>query len=449
MEVFTHELKMKSKKRAVIALSTAVILIAVILFFNIDKAVSTIMILGLVCVMFITEFIPLIYTAACVPIMLYLSGCASVTQAFAGFSNKSVILFIGMFIVGGAIFRTGAAIGIGKIVLSKTGKSTKKLVAYVLLLTGVFSSVMSNTGCVAVLMPVCIAIADAAGIERKKILIPLAMMSSLGGTITLVGTPPNVTVNSIITEAGLGSFGFFEYAWVGLPLAIVGGLFLFFVYGREYGTSKNNSGELDIKIEPMDRKQILSVCILGTVVIAMATNIISLAVASVIAAIICLALGLCTGREALEDISWMTVFLLAGMLPMSSALDRTGAGKIIADAAVKLMGGNPSEFTVITVLFLIAGGLTQIMSNTATCALLAPIGIQIALTLHANPSGILMVIGIASSCAFMTPVATPPNTLVFGAADAKFTDYLKVGTPLFIIGYLASILVIPKVWPFF
>ena len=447
MEIYVHEFDIKSKRKTALALILTALLILSVRLFNIDKAVSTLIILAYVCILFITELVPLIYTAACVPIILYLSGCATTAQAFSGFSNDSVILFVGMFIVGGAIFRTGAATGIGNIVLAKAGNNIKRLVISILVLTAVFSSVMSNTGCVAVFMPVCIGIADAAAMDRKKLLIPLAMMSSLGGTMTMVGTPPNITVNSIYEESGLGSFSFFEYAWVGLPLTIIGGLFLFLVYGKNNHIKGKDSYE--IHTYPLSRRQIMSLVILAAVVLVMATNLISLSMAAVIAAVTCLAGGLCSGKDALEDIDWKTVLLFAGMLPMSSALERTGAGKLIADASVKLMGGHPSEFVAITVLFVIAGGLTQVMSNTASCALLAPIGLQIAEALGANPGGVLMAIGIASSCAFMTPMATPPNTLVFGAANAKFSDYLKIGTPLLIIGYLICILIIPRTWPFF
>ena len=134
---------------------------------------------------------------------------------------------------------------------------------------------------------------------------------------------------------------------------------------------------------------------------------------------------------------------------MFGTREKQGAGKMIANAAVRIMGGSPSEFVAISVLFLIAGGLTQVMSNTASCALLAPIGLQIAEALGASPAGVLMAIGIASSCAFMTPMATPPNTLVMGPGKIKFNEYLKIGTPLVLIGYVICILVIPRVWPFF
>ena len=103
---------------------------------------------------------------------------------------------------------------------------------------------------------------------------------------------------------------------------------------------------------------------------------------------------------------------------------------------------------MIALLFLVSCGLTQFMSNTGTAALLIPIGISISEELHVSPYAVVMAISIATSCAFATPVATPPNVMVMNPAGLHFIDYIKVGTPLFIIGYIVSVFIIPLVWPF-
>ena len=113
------------------------------------------------------------------------------------------------------------------------------------------------------------------------------------------------------------------------------------------------------------------------------------------------------------------------------------------------MGGSPSPMLVTIVLFTLSAGLTQFMSNTACTALLAPIGIGIAKGLGASPHAVMMAIAIAASCAFATPVGTPPNTLVLGPGGYKFNDYVKAGTGLVIVSGIVSIIVIPMVWPFF
>jgi sodium-dependent dicarboxylate transporter 2/3/5 len=136
-------------------------------------------------------------------------------------------------------------------------------------------------------------------------------------------------------------------------------------------------------------------------------------------------------------------------MPIATAMDKSGAGKMVADAVVSMLGGSPSPLLITAVLFLLSCGLTQFMSNTASTALLAPIGISIAKSIGASPHAVLMAIAVAASCAFATPVGTPPNTLVLGPGGYKFTDYVKAGSGLVIVCFIVSIIVIPIVWPFF
>jgi len=129
-------------------------------------------------------------------------------------------------------------------------------------------------------------------------------------------------------------------------------------------------------------------------------------------------------------------------------MDKTGAGKLIADTVVGMMGDNPNPYLLATVLFLISNVLTQFMSNTAAAALLAPIGISMAQSLGVSPKPVLMCLGIAASMAFATPMATPPNTLVLGPGNFTFNDYVKVGVPMCIISLIACVIIVPIFWPF-
>ena len=137
------------------------------------------------------------------------------------------------------------------------------------------------------------------------------------------------------------------------------------------------------------------------------------------------------------------------MLSVATAMDKTGAGKLIADTVVGMMGEHPNPIVLCAVLYLISNVLTQFMSNTASAALLAPIGISIAQTIGADPKPVLMAIGIAASMAYATPMATPPNTLVLGPGSFTFNDYVKVGVPLCVICFIVSVIIIPIFWPFF
>ena len=156
-----------------------------------------------------------------------------------------------------------------------------------------------------------------------------------------------------------------------------------------------------------------------------------------------------TEKQAYASIDWVTIFLFAGMMPIATALDKSGAGKLIADTVVGSLGASPNPLIVCAAMYLLSNILTQFMNNTATAALLAPLGISMAQSLHADPKAVLVSIAIAASAAFATPVATPPNTLVLGPGQYSFNDYLKIGIPLCIVGFVVMMIVIPIVWPFF
>jgi len=184
------------------------------------------------------------------------------------------------------------------------------------------------------------------------------------------------------------------------------------------------------------------------VVMAMDFKRIPLEMAAVIGAIFLVLTGCIKEQQAYRGIDWVTIFLFAGMMPVATALDKSGAGKIIADTVVNFLGAAPSPYMLTAVLFILSAGLTQFMSNTAAAALLCPIGISIANGIGVSPHAVIMAICIAASCAFATPVGTPPNTLVLGAGKYCFMDYVKAGTPLVILEGILCVALIPMIWPF-
>ena len=418
-------------------------------------AIITLVVLGIAAVLFITEIIPLAVTSMCIPVALTATGVVSPSSAFSGLSNSNVILFAGMFVVGGALFETGVAKLIGDFVVKISRGSESVMMLGVMIFTATLSSVLSNTGTVAVMLPVCIGIADAGGFARGRLLLPLAMMASLGGMISLVGTPPNNTVTMVLGDAGYRTFGFFEFAWIGIPLTIAGIIYLMTIgkkllpktTGKVDDSHVHNVG-LAQKKQPKS-KQIISTAILLVCVVIMATEIMPLHVAAVAGAMLAVITGCISEKEAYNAIDWTTIFLFAGTLSLATALDQTGAGKMVANAVIGLVGESTSPYVLMTACFILSAGLTQFMSNTASCALLAPIGLHIAAGMGASPHAILMTIGIAASAAFATPIATPPNTLVLGPGGLKFMDYVKIGLPLLLITYIGCLLIIPRVWPFY
>ena len=429
-----------------------------------DPAIITLCVLAVAAFLFVTELIPLAVTAMAACTALGILGVLPSKQVYAGLSNSTVVLFGGMFVIGAAMFKTGLAEAVGLWVVHKAGTGEVKLMGAVMLVTIILSSVSSNTGTVACLMPVVIGIANAAGVAPSKELMPLAIAANVGGTITMIGTPPNVIVTGALSAAGLPSFGFFEFALIGVPLSVIVLAYMLTI-GRktipihEVGAmdedavkaAKEEAGASDDAAPKSKSKMVISGLILIGVVVCMALKLptIPLQTAAVTGAILCVITGCLKEKEAYAGIDWVTIFLFAGMLSVATAMDKTGAGKLIADTVVGMMGEHPNPIVLCAVLYLISNVLTQFMSNTASAALLAPIGISIAQSIGADPKPVLMSIGIAASMAYATPMATPPNTLVLGPGSFTFNDYVKVGVPLCVICFIVSVILIPIFWPFF
>ena len=420
-----------------------------------SPAIKCLILLAVVALLFVTELIPLAVTATGAAIACGLLGLIPAKQVFSGLSNSTVVLFAGMFVVGASMFYTGLAQEIGNTVVKMCGTGENSLMFGLMLVGTVLSAVLSNTGTAACLLPVALGICSAAKIPASRQLMPLAFACGWGGIITMVGTPPNIIATGAMTAAGLEPFGFFEFAWIGVPVSVAGMLYMMFV-GKYLLPNKQLDADQEIEQEieaneTSKSKQIVSGVILLAVVLVMALGIkgVTLEMAAIIGALVCVLTGCLTEKQAYASIDWVTIFLFAGMMPVSSAMDKTGAGKLIAEWTVGLMGGAPSPLVVTGVLFILSCGLTQFMSNTASAALLCPIGIAISQNLGADPKAVLMAIAVAASCAFATPVGTPPNTLVLGPGGYKFMDYLKAGCGLVIVCFIVSLIVIPMVWPFF
>ena len=427
-------------------------------------AEQTLIVLAVMAVLFVTEIIPLAITSLGGAITLGLMGIITPKVVFSGLSDSTVVLFAGMFVVGAALFYTGLAQKIGETVVSHAGTSENGLMLAIMVVTATMSAFLSNTGTTAALLPVVVGICAVAKIPASRQLMPLAFAAGIGGIITMVGTPPNIIVSGTLAKFGEKPFGFFEFAWIGIPLTIATIIFMMLIGKhllpkheiQDAGDVEQEVAAEDISNDP--KKQLFSGLILLGVILAMILGEplkehfginLPLSMVAVIGAMLCVLTGCLNEKQAYTSIDWVTIFLFAGMMPVATALDQSGAGKMIADAVIGVMGADPSPYFATAVLFILSCVMTQFMSNTASCALLAPIGISIAQGMGADPHAVLMAIGVAASCAFGTPVGTPPNTLVLGPGQYKFTDYVKAGVPLILVCFVVSLIIIPMVWPFF
>ena len=376
-----------------------------------SQTTITLLFLVFTIISFILEKIPLGLTASICAIGLTLTGVVDATTTFSQYVNSNVILCVGMFVVGQALFETGMANKIGGLV-TKFARTEKTLIIAIMVIVGVMSGFLSNTGTAAVLIPVVCGIADESGYSRSRLLMPLVFAAALGGNLSIIGAPGNLMGVNALQEMGL-STSFFMYAPVGVPMLLIG--ILYFVLAMIF------EKEIGISIE-------VSACI---------------------GAILLVLTGVISEKDALKSIDLKVVFLFGGSLTLAKALDTTGAGELIADKIVGLLGADPSPILLLLVIFIVTCVLTNFMSNTATTALMIPIAVSLANNLGADPRAVVIATVIAGSCAYATPIGMPANTMVVGLGGYKFKDYVKSGLPLILVSFVICMILLPILFPFY
>ncbi len=580
---------------------------------------------------FLWEKVPPDLTAVGLLLALVGLGLLSPTDAFSVFGNPAPMTVGAMFILSAALVKCGAIDRIS-VLVERSAKWPYPVVLLVLVLVvAAISAFINNTPVVVVFLPVVLTLARKMKLAPSKLLIPLSYGAVLGGTCTLIGTSTNLVVNGIITSKGEPGFSMFELGWLGLPVTIVGAVYLA-LFGkrllpdramltsilseeerREYLTEafvQPNSPVLGktlqeagltkgrgvrvleivrdgialyidphlVKLKAGDRlilscrlkgiahtrrlegidlaselnlgleqiaahegslveavvtphsslvghslrevqfRQRFRMVVLavhrkgenvreqfdslplqgGDVVLMMGTDqaidalgqnddlmlfdrarvpaktrpgriaLVAGVVAAIVTAaalewvpieigalagcvIVCLA-GVLKTTEAYASIEWNILFLIYGMLAMGLALEQTGAAAWLAAGIVDgVLAYVPAAYQAIVMLaciYLVTTVLTEILSNNAVAALMAPIALNVASEMGVNPRAFIVAVTFAASAAFATPIGYQTNTYVYGIGGYRFGDFLKIGLPLNVACFVTTLLVVPKIWPF-
>ncbi len=618
--------------------------------------IATLIILLVSAILFVSGKVRSDLVAICALLALLLCQVLTPAEGLSGFSNTTVIMMVGLFIVGGGIFQTGLANMIGSKVMALAGKSELRLFLLVMIVTSAIGMFVSNTGTVALMLPIVVSMAAAAGTSSRRLLMPLAFASSMGGMMTLIGTPPNLIVSDTLASAGYQPLGFFSFLPVGIVTLVVGILYLlpatkalapkgkakekgnsgksFDDLVQEYGVTDNlfrvhlknadseavgktvvdldiyrqyginvlelrrSSGQnrfvrtvnqklaspdlvlkqgdvlylsgslemvqkfaedyslrlLDIHTDEIEgsssnasmdfydigvaeilimptssminrtiidagfrskfnvnvlgirrkkdyllqelgsvkmhegdvllvqgawsdiarmKKESTNWVVLGeplkeaskvtldykapiaaVIMIAMIVMMVveSIPVAPVTSVLLAAVLMVITGcvrsvEAAYKTINWQTIVLFAAMLPMSIALEKTGVSEMISGAIVTGLGTSGPR-VLLAGIYAATSLMTIFISNTVTAVLMAPIALQCAVQIGADPVSFMFAVTVAASMCFASPFSTPPNALVMSAGQYTFMDYVKVGLPLQILMGVVMVIVLPMLFPF-
>lgn len=421
-----------------------------------EPSTLTIIILVLAVISFLLEKIPVNMTVMLTMSALVLTGLVTPKEAVSGFASTTILMLIGVVIVGSALFETGVCDKVAAVV-KRYAKTERQMIMAITALASVMSAGLSNSGTVAVFIPIIMGICATTDFSRSKLLMAAFLGSMAGGRLTLVGDAAiNVLVGDQIKALGY-PFGFFEISKIGVPLTVIMLVYMYFIGYKFLPDIKfiDDGEQLFSHTEPKNAplwKQAASVVVLLVVFVGMIfeeqTGIPSYMVA-IMGAVVDVLLGIFTEQQAYNLVSIKTVILLGGMTPLATALKNTGAAQIMADTLIRIIGGSTNVYFITIVIFVLTCVMTQFMSNVVTVTLLMPIVIAIAESIGVVPSALLMVLCIGSTMSILTPIACPPSNLIYAYGGYKFSDYFKSNIGLTIVFLIACVLIIPVMWPLY
>lgn len=421
-----------------------------------EPSTLTIIILILAVISFLLEKIPVNMTVMLTMCALVLTGLVTPQEAVSGFASTTILMLIGVVIVGSALFETGVCDKAAAVV-TRYAKTERQMIMAILILASIMSAGLSNSGTVAVFIPIIMGITASTDFSRSKLMMAAFLGSMAGGRLTLVGDAAvNVLIGDQIKALGQ-PFGFFEISKIGVPLTIIMLIYMYFIGYKFLPDRREFSDEDQIFAQGAKKdvprwKQIASVAVLLAVFVGMIfeeqTGIPSYMVA-IMGAVADVLLGIFTEKQAYNLVSIKTVILLGGMTPLATALKNTGAAQIMADMLIRLIGGSTNVYYITIVIFILTCVMTQFMSNVVTITLLMPIIIAIAETIGVVPSALFMVLCIASTMSILTPIACPPGNLIYAYGGYRFSDYVKSNIGLTLVFLVACIVMIPLIWPLY
>lgn len=518
------------------------------------ESTITYLILAGAVVLFMSNRVAVALVALGVSLSLWATGILSLDQALAGFGDPTVLFIAATFVVAESLDATGVTAWVGQQLLDRAGTQRSRVLAIVMVVCALITALITPNASVAALVPVVVIIAIRVREPSSQFLMPLAFGAHAGALLALTGSPVNVLISEAGDDAGVGRFGFFEFALAGIPLLIGTVAISVFlgpkvlphrnpkvmppdfstlaatlvrdyeldtgadIFSRAKGVAEvvipprsgligqtafpgmvTESGDLVMiaiqrageqlgpgevtlaagdsilvrgtwealsihldgdevltvnypdavrrQVVPLGIGAIEALVVLAGMVILLATGAVPPAVAALLAAGLLIVLRVISIDHAYRAISWTTVILVAGMIPLSTAMQTTGAAAQLADGLIRIVG-DAGPYALLLGLFVLVAVLGQLISNTATALIVIPIAVTSAAELDVSARPVLMAVNVAATAALLTPIATPANLMVMEPGGYRFGDYWKLGLPL--MGWYAviAILIVPQIWQF-
>ena len=382
------------------------------------------------------------------------------SQIYSGFGGSTVVMVAGMCIVGDALFQTGVAQKMGaKIASTPLAKNERIFIITVVVICTVMSAFLSNSGCIAMWMPIIASVAAGSNgkIRSKMVIFPAGIACIIGGACTLVGSVSQPVVNSVLmtTPGYEEGMGVFDMTRVMGPVALVQVLFWAtvgytllekvlkpespdFDKNNMYANTENLSKE-DLSGIPAWKGTLSLIVMFGCVVLFIASgyapfkNYFNIANIALLGATILFFTGCVPVKPALSGLPWDILICIGAVNAIGIGLDVSGGGAIVANAILALFGGENASVVVLTVVIcVLTSVLTLFLQNSTVAALITPIIIPMALVLGISPVPWCIVAAIGTNLAIATPIGTAVNMQIL-PAGYTFKDFALIGGPLFVV----------------
>lgn len=440
-------------KRGLMIIAVTAVLATILYFFVLPESYEAntkkgLVLLFFIATLWISEAVHITITAILVPVLAIFMGIGSYTKegdfkpltvgkALDSFSDPIIYLFFGGFALATALHIQKLDRKIAMKLISLSGNHLGMAMVFICVVTALLSMWVSNTATAAMMLPLALGILGNVDKEKDRgtfvfVLLGIAYSASIGGLGTIVGSPPNA-----IAAKALG-YEFFDWMKIGFPLMCIFMPVMFVVLYIMLKPKLNKRIEMKIEHIPWTGSRIATAIIFVlaalswifaknlTAFLGVPINDSSVALSAAIAIAV---LGLATWNDIAKNTEWGVLLLFGGGLALSSILKDSGASLVLGKAVADIFGSAPKLVVIfIVAIFIIV--LTEFTSNTASAALLVPVFAAIAPAVGLPKETLTIIIGIGASCAFMMPVATPPNAIVFGTGYIRQSEMIKCGVVL-------------------
>ncbi|MDX8390290.1 MAG: DASS family sodium-coupled anion symporter [Mariprofundaceae bacterium] len=409
-------------------------------------------------VLWVTQLLPLPITSLLGLALLPMLGVLPASEVFALFGNPALFFIIGAFMLVAGMMQSGLSERIAIAALGRTGVSPRRLLLTMLFLPALMACVMPEHAVAALFLPIAWEIVRTLGLKKghiyaQAIFFALAWGAIIGGVTTLLGGARGPLALALLGEMNGGSFSFLQWTLAALPL-VVGVLFIAALLLMHISSSvtldmravEAKFAERRLQLGDLGIKGWMMATLLCGTVIAwlLAGHANTLASIALVSVVIMFALRLIDWRSVEKHVHWGIVLMYGGAIAVGKALSDTGAAVWLAQT---LIPGDMTGLALIALLALITLLFTEGVSNAAAVAIVLPIAIPVGLSAGLDPIGISMMIGIIAGFAFMLPISTPPNAMIYASGHFRSTTMIRYGGVLSISALIIFILVVRYWWP--